>query len=192
MKLDRNFNDVAPQQGGVFVPPPPGGHIFKVVAVSDKPSKAGNDMVTLELDIAQGEFKGAFERFPKRYFQLVNGDNLPYFKGMIDAFQKSNSAEAMKRALKGLDFNPDGLMELLVGGNLREVEYVNSSDDVAVGMEIAYLVPVAEVPNLKPLPLKKLPKETARNAGMRNTFGGSAASERAPGKASVSEDNLPF
>lgn len=192
MKLDSNFNDVAPQQGG-FMPPNPGGHILKVVGVSDKPSNAGNDMVTLSLDIAQGEFKGAFERFPKKFFQLVNGDNLPYFKGMIEAFQKSNPPAAMKRAINGLDFDADGLVDLLVGGNLREVEYVNGSGDVAVGMEIAYLVPVSEVPNLKPLPLKKLPKETNRNAGMRNTFGSTGAnSTGASGRQSIPEDDLPF
>jgi len=179
INLDSGFNDAPALQGG-FSPPTPGGHVFRVVKVSDKASKAGNDMVTLELDIAQGEFKGAFERFPKRYFQLVNGDNLPYFKGMIDAFQKSNPAQAMARVISNLQFDPHALVGLLVGGNLREVEYLNSSNEVAVGLEVAYLVPVADVPTLKPMPLKKL------------RGGAAAASSGARAARPPEEDDLPF
>lgn len=179
IQLDQEFTTTEASQGGGFEPPPAGGHILRVLAASDTPSKAGNDMVTISLDIAEGEFAGAFEKYPKKFFQLVNGDHLAYFKGMLKSFEESNPPAKMKAVLSGLQFNPEKLVGLLIGACLRETEYIAKDGSVGVGLEIWYLCPVSDVPEIKVPALKKLPKGTAQRP----------QGNRAP---PPEDDNLPF
>lgn len=179
IQLDEEFTTTEAATGGAYDPPTPGGYVFQVVSVSDKPSNAGNAMVTLELDIADGNFAGAFAKFPKRYFQLVNGEHLPYFKGMLRSFKESNSEEKMRGVVnQSLQFDSSKLLKALVGGCLREAEYLDRSNQVRVGLEIAFLCPVKDVPDIKAPPLKKLNKP--------------APTPSKNSSSPIPEDDLPF
>ena len=161
INLDHGFEKVEAKDGGMFDPPEPGGYVMVCVAVSEEPSKAGNDMVTLSLDIAEGEHAGAFEKFPKRFFQMVNGDNLPYFKGMITHFSASNHQSKMNQVIfqnrdQSLGFNGTALVGLRIGANMREAEYIDKQGQLKIGLEVGQLCAVKDVPALKIMPLKKL------------------------------------
>lgn len=160
IQLDQEYTTTEAAQGGGFEMPPPGGYVLRVEDVSDNPSKAGNDMVTLSLDIAEGDHTGAFQKFPKKFFQLVNGEHLPYFKGMLKSFEESNPPAKMKPVLNGLQFNADKLKGLFIGACLREAEYIAKDGSTAVGLEVWYLCPVKDVPEIKVPAMKKLPKGT--------------------------------
>jgi hypothetical protein len=182
IQLDQEFTTTEAATGGQYDPPPPGGYVFQVVAASDNPSNAGDAMVTLSLDIVEGEHAGAFAKFPKKFFQRVNGESLPYFKGMLKAFQESNSPERLKGVVsRDLQFDSSKLVKALVGGCLREVEYLDKTGNVQVGIEVAFLCPIKEVPDIKAPPLKKL-------KGSRPAPKPSTASPAAP----LPEDELPF
>lgn len=186
IQLDSNFQTVKAQVGGQYVAPPAGGYVFTVLEVSEAPSDAGKPMVTLTLDIAEGPSKGCFEKYPKKYRQLVNGESLPFFKGMLASFQASNTPEKIKGLVnQSLQCNPMILKGCLVGGLLRDQEYKQKdSGEIRIGQEIAYLCAASEVPNLKPAPLKKL---VAQSRGASQSPGyGSAAGAPPP------EDDMPF
>jgi hypothetical protein len=176
INLDPDFSTTEAAQGGGFETPPPGGYTFRVVDVSDKPSKAGNDMLTLSVDIATGEYKGAFEKFPKMFFQLVNGEHLPYFKALLNNFAASNNPDRMVGVLNGLQFNAQKLKGLLIGGCLRAAEY-EKDGEIREGREVWYFCPISEVADIKPPKMKKLAR------------GGSTSSRQAP---PLDDDDLPF
>ncbi len=157
IQLDPVFTTTEAKEMTGFETPPPGGYVFKVVDVSDKPSKAGNDMISLSVDIAQGEFEGVFEKFPKMFFQLVNGDHLPYFKALLNHFKESNPpAKTNGLVNQALQFDAQKLKGLLIGGCLREAEYLNKDGDLCVGREVWYFCPVSGVAEIKTPKLKKL------------------------------------
>jgi hypothetical protein len=182
MRIDQEYENTEAAEGGNYIAPPPGGYIFQVLEVSEKPSSSGKDMITLTLDIADGEFEGAFQRFPKKYCQLVNGDNLPYFKAMIEAFQTSNPERG--RLIQGGNFDPQRLTGAVVGGCIREEEYQDrETREIKVGLKVAWLCDLEKVGDIKPPKLKKL-------------AGGQGASRPAAyasaGRAPQADDDLPF
>ena len=139
--------------GGQQPRPPAGGCVLGVVKISEEPSKAGEDMITLFLDIARGPFKNYYrdmtERLKKdcylRYYQKTTGEkSLPFFKGMITSFEESNP---------GFDWQweTQSLVRRLVGANLREEEYTNKQGKTRLGLKIAYLCSVESVEKGLPL-----------------------------------------
>ncbi len=161
IQLDNTFPETEAAENKGFETPPPGGYVFRVTDVSEKPSAAGNAMLTLSVDIAQGDFEGAFEKFPKKFFQLVNGDHLPYFKALLNHFKESNPEAKTKGLVNAaLQFDAQKLKGLLIGGCLREAEYLNRDNDLCIGREIWYFCPVEEVNEIKPPKMKKLDKKS--------------------------------
>lgn len=193
IQLDKEFTTTEAAEGGAYEPPPAGGYTFQVVDVSEEPSQAGNDMVTLSLDIADGPHEGAFERFPRKVFQLVNGDNLPYFKGMLEKFKACNSKQKLQNLVsKDLRLDASQLKGCLIGGSLRQAEYLDkNSGEVKIGMEVGYLCTLEDLATLKPQPIKKLPARrdtaTAGRPGYQAPRGGAQAGYKPP-----EEDDLPF
>jgi hypothetical protein len=187
IQLDGNFQSVKAQVGGMYVAPPAGGYVFRVLEVSEAPSDTGKPMVTLTMDVHEGPHKGVFEKYPKKYRQLVNGDSLPFFKGMLSAFQASNPTERLKGLVNhALQCNPMVLKDCLVGGLLRDQEYKQKdSGEIRIGQEVAYLCAVSEVPNLKPAPIKRLTTQGKPNASHSSGYS-------APNGAPPPEDDLPF
>ena len=188
--LGNEYDTTEAKEMTPFEQPPPGGYVFKVVGWSGDPAKNGRPMVTLDLDIAEGPHAGAFTKYPKAYRQMLDGESLQYFKAMIKYFGESNPAPKMaeviftqKNGSKG--FDPSKLMGMRVGGNLGEVEYIKqATGEVKVGTEVRFLGAVKDVPNMRPLPLKRL--NGASPAAKTQ------APSAAKGPASMSSDDVPF
>lgn len=65
--------NATPNPTGGFKKPVPGGYKCKIVSSKIAPSKAsGKPTWYIELDIAEGDFKGAFAKFPRKYNQSLN------------------------------------------------------------------------------------------------------------------------
>lgn len=174
IQLDSNFQTEKAKIGGTYSAPPAGGYVWIVTDVSEEPSQQKKPMVTLTLDVHSGPEKGCFEKFPKKYRQLVNGDNMPYFKGMLEAFKASNPPEKIRGLVnQQFQFFPMVLKGCIVGGMLRDQEYrQRDSGEIKVGQEVAFLCPVSEVPNLKPMSLKKLSPSAS---GQGQSYSGQSA-----------------
>ena len=184
IQVDKEFSTVESKEGGGYVQPPPGGYVFQVIDVSELPSQRGEAMVTLSLDIAEGEYDGAFEKYPKKFFQRVNGEQLPYFKAMLEYFKASNSAERLRGVLSpAYEFDGSKLKGCLIGGALGEVEYVNKAGQKAVGVEVRWLCAVKDVGLVKPPKMKPLAESSHQPA--------KSASKASPA-APMPEDELPF
>lgn len=157
IQLDASFQNVKAENIGQFENPPAGGYILKVIDVSDKKSESGSDMITLTLDIAEGPFEDGFGKYPKKVRQVISEKSLPYFKGMLNSFKASNPPEKLKGMVNAsFQFNPMVLKGAIIGGLLRDAEYINKSGELKIGQEIDFLCQVDEVPNLKTRALKKL------------------------------------
>ena len=130
----------------VLVNPPSGGYILKVVNVFDKPSKSGKPMLSFMLDIAEGEFKDVFTRkynesqnwYLNHYFVYDSIEQIARFKGLLKAFSKSNPKFFNREDLLGLSFNEKKLINLQIGGVLREEEYIKNGD-IRIGIKVFYL-----------------------------------------------------
>lgn len=147
MQKPSGYDEAQATIGGQSPKPPAGGTVLGVIRVSEELSKAGDDMITLFLDIAQGPFKNHFRNLGKhlnkdcylRYYQKTQGEkSVPFLKGMITSFEESNP---------GFDWQWDAqsLVHHLVGANLREEEYVNANGQHRLGLKIAHLCSVKSV-----------------------------------------------
>jgi len=154
----------AKKQGGDFPQPPIGGHILKVVKAEEGKSSTNKPMLTIFLDIAEGEFNGHYAELSAklekdaylRKYQLLDSDNVPYFKGLIELFEFCN---------QGFKFNFDEktLVGKKIGANLREKEYLNKDNELKTGLEIGYFASIEEVRSgLAPMK-KKTIKTTAQS-----------------------------
>lgn len=161
IQLDSGFATVEAKEPAQYSNPPAGGYPLVVVTISEKPSKAGNDMVTLGFDIASGPFEGAFEKFPKMFFQLINGDQQAYFKHMMKSFKESNPPEKMAQVItkqrdESLVFEANKLFGCVIGGNLREAEYMDKQGNLCLGIEVGALCSIKDIDKVNIMPIKKL------------------------------------
>lgn len=156
--------------GGGFRDPQAGPCILGIVNASIKNNRNGEQVLTLFLDIAEGEFKNHYQRLTNRlnknlllrYFQNTEGKGTPYFKGIISAIEESNQGFQF-------DWNESELIHKKLGGNLREEEYVRTSDGtIGIALRVAYLCSKRSIleGGHKVLPAKKLQQETQREPGV--------------------------
>ena len=133
--------------------PPAGPYVFGILrAECHKTKTSGRDAITLTLDIAKGDFKNFFrgrtdqadgkDKYLK-YMQLVDGDSVAYFKGMIKAIEESNQGFKF-------DFDESKLHRKLVGGMIRDKEIIGNDGTSFMYPEVAFLcsVKTAESGNL--------------------------------------------
>jgi hypothetical protein len=169
IQLDSGFATVEAKEPAQYSKPPAGGYPLVVVTISEKPSKAGNDMVTLGLDIASGPFEGSFEKFPKMFFQLVNGDQQAYFKHMLKSFKESNSPEKMAQVIvkqrdESMVFDANKLFGCVIGGNLRDAEYLDAQGNLCIGIEVGALCSIKDIDKVSIMPIKKLKAQRPASA----------------------------
>ena len=115
------------RDGGGAKDVPPGCHVCVITDVSHGPSKAGNERLALELDIAEGPHEGHYEKQGGKrrpmYFQLTgrtkegktDEKSLARFKALVETIEESNPGFKW-------DWEPSKLMGLLAAFLFEEVE----------------------------------------------------------------------
>lgn len=148
----RGYKDVQGVNPGEFVQLPAGGYICHIVNAELTKSKAGNDMLVLYIDIAEGEFANYFKNQTDRekqfdsnkkwtnagiYRQLVydnDGNCSRYFKGFINTLERSNPGFKFNDD----DFEPSDLHWKLCGFVFGQEEYEKQNGDIGTRTVICY------------------------------------------------------
>jgi hypothetical protein len=147
MRKPDGYDDTDAREGGFKEPSPgPGPYILGIIKADSGNSGSGHAQLVFHLDIADGPFKNHFrakgERFNgnfyMRHYQGTEGKSLPYFKGLIKAIEESNPPYKF-------DFNEGLLSRKLIGGNLREEEYVKKDKTIGLRLKPAYLCSIQSI-----------------------------------------------
>lgn len=135
MKPINNWNEVQPIMGGESQALPAGGYVCRINAIEETKSKAGKEMLVIQFDIAEGEYKEYYkEKYmnstPKNdmdsikwkgmYYIVLEGDGWEgRFKGFITALEQSNPGFQWSMC----NWDTNRLVGLLFGGLFREEEF---------------------------------------------------------------------
>lgn len=135
MKPINNWNEVQPIMGGESQALPAGGYVCKINAVEETESKAGNAMLAIRFDIAEGDYKEYYKekymnatprndsepiKWKGMYYIVLEGENWEgRFKGFITALEQSNPAFQWSMC----NWDTNRLVGLLFGGLFREEEF---------------------------------------------------------------------
>lgn len=126
-----NWGSVQAVNGGEgFQKLPAGGYVCRIQNVIDVPDK---EYLVIDLDIAEGEFKGHFENQYVRFggnwkckkYQSYKEKALPMFKGFTTSVEESNDRYIW-------DFDENKLKGKLVGVLFGDEEYMTDSGDIRV------------------------------------------------------------
>ena len=138
----KGYEDTTAVLPGEFSKLPAGGYICQVINAEITKSKAGNYMLVLFIDIAEGEFQSHFKNAVSRiksfnsdikwdksaiYRQLIfdnNGITSRFFKGLLSCFEKSNPSISFKPHA----FDENILRGCLIGFIFAEEEYLWNGD----------------------------------------------------------------
>lgn len=171
---------------GAFQTLKPGGYVCKVAGVMLTTSKAGQQMLKIAVDIAEGEFAGwfgkMFEGYKKNkadaswpsgavYYQVCEGASLGRFKGLVMSFEESNPGYKW-------DWKEAGLMDKKIGAVFGEEEWFGRDNKAHVSVRVKELRPVEGIENVEPPTLKH-----ASNTPKADSMGYGT---------SLSEDDIPF
>ncbi len=172
MNRIENWDSVTPIMGG-FQALPAGAYKVKVLNAYASNSKRGNEMLVLEIDIADGEYKDYFAhryeekkrfnaeaKWPCNYYQLTEGDErtIGRYKGLIMAFEQSNMDYHW-------DFNEAGLKGLVVGCIFREEEYLGTDNKVHSNCKAIQTIPVDDIASAHVPEKKKLEQNVEEDYG---------------------------
>ena len=171
----------------------PGGYICKIItAQEEKSKKTGSRMLTIALDIDEGEQKGFFmKRFEELKEQIINpNQEVKYPSGgiyhqMLEGNEKAigflkglmTSLEASNQNFKW-DWDEKKLVGLKCGAIFGEEEYEKMDGSIGVSCKVKFIrtIKCIQENNFKVPELKKLPAK-----GDSFEFSGAA-----------SDDGLPF
>ena len=139
---------------GEFSNLPAGGYVCKIVDAEFTTSKAGNDMLNLNVDIAEGDYTNYFQNFADRfknwnnnavYRQLIldSSKNVSsFFKGLLEIIEDSNS-NFTAYANGGVDNK--ALVGKLIGFVFADEEYQKQNGDIATRAVVRTPKTVAEI-----------------------------------------------
>lgn len=169
-----------------------GGYVCVILAVEQKKSNSNKNMLVINFDIAEGDFKGFYMdkyknatprsdndpiKWQGKYYQMLEGDNWESrFKGLITSIEESN---------EGYKWNDDeqSLKGKLFGGIFGEEEYIYNGE-IRTNTKLRWIRSVDKIRNGEfEIPRKKeVPEEqkTTINAPFEQAF------------TPVREDDLPF
>lgn len=122
---------------GEYKPLPAGGYVCRIMQVEEGQSKSGNDMITISLDIYEGDFADYYalqykndkrdnKKWGCRVFQTVlnsNGFTNAGFKTFLTSVERSNPGFAVQWGERFCEC----LKGRLVGGLFGREEYENNS-----------------------------------------------------------------
>lgn len=165
-----NWESVQPENGD-YEKLPAGGYVCKIIAVQATRSQAGNEMLKIYLDIAEGNYAGRFmkqyktrkeyEEQPKWpnaaiFNQLTGGNFVGRFKGLIQTLEKTNPGFKW-------DWDEKKLEGLRCGAMFGEEEWCNrNTGEIRTTTKIRYICPIEGLVDRDIPELKKL-KQTATN-----------------------------
>ena len=195
----KGYMDVtAATASGDFSSPPPGGYVCSIVNAEFLNSKAGNLMLVLYLDIAEGDFCSFFKNATARarnfdsnkkwhntgiYRQLIFNSNdrvSPFFKGLLTCIERSNPDFHTNIN----NFEACHLQGLLCGFIFASEEYLKRDGSIAEHVVIKFPKSVEDIHNGNFIipDTKKLEKSAATSPADNDIFGG----------VSVDADDVPF
>ena len=169
----------------------PGGYICKIIAAKEEKSKSGNKMLTLALDIDEGEQKGFFmKRFeelkkenqdPNKevkypnaaiYYQMLEGNEkaVGFLKGLMTSLEASNPNFKW-------NWDEKKLVGLKCGAIFGEEEYEKMDGSIGVSCKVKFIrtIKCIQENNFKVPELKKLPAK-----GDSFEFSGAASADDLP------------
>lgn len=132
-----NWEKVQPDYGE-YKKLPAGGYICQIIAVAIEKSKSGNDMITINYDIADGEYKGYFmnryknaprtngtePKWQGKYYIVINADGYEArLKALTTSLEESNPGYTW-------DWNEQNIKNKIFGGIFREEEYLSNSNEI--------------------------------------------------------------
>lgn len=153
-----------------FSNPTAGGYVIGVYAVEDVSEK---EYLRVSYDILEGEFKGYYSKLVKdghwkalpSWLVSYSEKSLPFFKGTITSFEKSNN---------GFKFANDEtkLKGKKVGVVLFEEEYIDKNGKVQVSLKVdkAHSLEVIKSGDFK-VPERKAVAQTTSTQSAFGTFG---------------------
>lgn len=129
----------------------PGGHVCKILQARSQLTNTGKEQLAIMFDIAEGDCKDYYSEQHSRkaesnpdakwqgvYRQLVEGNSLKFFKGMITAIEQSNNGYKW-------DWKEDSLRGKLFGGVFGQEEYLNGNGDVKLSTKLRFIRSVEQV-----------------------------------------------
>ena len=197
--IDKGYNDVPAATPGEFIKLPAGGYVCRIVLAELRKSKAGNLMLVLCLDIADGEFAGYFKnatdsarKFDKNkkwdnvgvYRQLLfdnsNQRISSFFKGLITCIENSNDTFKINLT----NFEPISLQGKLCGFVFASEEYPKRDGSIGERTVIKFPKTIADIRsgNFKIPDTKKWDKPATEETSSKDEFGGTP----------VPDDDVPF
>lgn len=157
---DKGYNDVPAANPGEFVKFPAGGYVCRIIFAEFTKSKAGNPMLVLCIDIAEGDFSGYFKantdsarKFDKNkkwdnsgvYRQLIfdnsNQRISSFFKGLITCIENSNDNFKINVS----NFEPSSLQGKLCGFVFAAEEYQKRDSSIAERTVIKFPKVVSDI-----------------------------------------------
>lgn len=133
-----------------------GGYVCRIISTIDKPDK---EYLEMEIDIAEGEFKGYYAGLMEQFnfwggklIKSYKESALPFFKGFTTAVEKSNPN------FKFIEGDEKCLNNKLIGIVFREEEYQKQNGDIVVNVKVDEVRSVDKIRkgDFKIKPLKKL------------------------------------
>ena len=120
---------------------PAGGYVCRIIKAENARTKKGKFKLMLQLDIAEGEYKGYFRKLHEQLREYNPTANYPciyhcaidslYFGELMKAIEASNEDEEItKSELKESERNANVLRRLLVGMVFGDVEYETRKGEI--------------------------------------------------------------
>ena len=171
MDMINGFDNATAIMGGGNQQLPAGVYVGKVVNVKLGNSKAGDEMLTLAMDIAEGEYKDFYRKqfdrktqykkegeevkWPCQYYQLTRKDEntIGRFKGMLTCFEMSNDGYHW-------NWEETSLRGKVCGVIMREEEYIGNDNKPHTTTRCYAIIPISEMDNAT-VPEKKCVELTA-------------------------------
>ena len=197
--MDKGYTNVPAATPGEFVKLPAGGYVCRIILAEFQKSKAGNLMLVLYIDIADGEFAGYFKasadsahKFGKNktwdnsgvYRQLLfdnsNQRISGFFKGLISCIENSNDTFKINLT----NFEPGSLIGTFCGFVFAGEEYQKRDGSIGERTVIKFPKTIADIRsgNFRIPDTKKWNKPATEETVSKDAFGGT----------SVPDDDVPF
>lgn len=91
MDFGEGFEELPPEEFEGFDEPPAKGYTVEILDILYETSKGGNPMARFDVDIADGPFKGNWEKYPKRLYQVYGNEGaLARLKGVFIKIMTEN------------------------------------------------------------------------------------------------------